>query len=69
MFCVQKKLQESLARHLGLIYDLNVPIINGDTKATSRHDPEETRLGLIEQFSRKEGSLSAYFPQLRLALG
>ena len=55
MFCVQKKLQESLARHLGLIYDLNVPIINGDTKATSRHDPEETRLGLIEQFSRKEG--------------
>ena len=55
VFCVQKKLQEALARHLALIYGLNVPIINGDTKAMSRHDPEETRLGLIDQFSRKEG--------------
>jgi len=55
IFCVQKKLQEALARHLALIYSINVPIINGDTKATSRHDPEETRLGLIEQFSHREG--------------
>lgn len=55
IFCVQKKLQEALARHLALIYGVNVPIINGDTKATSRHDPEETRLGLIEQFSRGDG--------------
>jgi hypothetical protein len=55
VFCVQKKLQEALARHLALIHGINVPIINGDTKATSRHDPEETRLGLIEQFSKREG--------------
>ena len=55
VFCVQKKLQEALARHLALIYGFNVPIINGDTKATSRHNPEETRLGLIEQFSQREG--------------
>jgi hypothetical protein len=55
VFCVQKKLQEALARHLALIYGVNVPIINGDTKATSRHDSEETRLGLIEQFSRRDG--------------
>ncbi len=55
VFCVQKKLQVALARHLALIYGLNVPIINGDTKATSRHDPEETRLGLIEQFSKRDG--------------
>ena len=55
VFCVQKKLQEALARHLGLIYGINVPVINGDTKATSRHDPEETRLGLIEQFSDAAG--------------
>lgn len=55
VFCVQKKLQEALARHLALIYGVNVPIINGDTKATSRHDPKETRLGLIEQFSRRDG--------------
>jgi predicted CopG family antitoxin len=55
VFCVQKKLQEALARHLALIHGINVPIINGDTKATSRHNPEETRLGLIEQFSKREG--------------
>jgi superfamily II DNA or RNA helicase len=55
VFCVRKKLQEALARHFALIYGLNVPIINGDTKATSRNDPSETRLGLIEQFSRREG--------------
>ena len=55
IFCVQKKLQEALARHLALIYSINVPIINGDTKATSRQGPEETRLGLIEQFSQRDG--------------
>ena len=55
VFCVQKKLQEALARHLALIYGISVPIINGDTKATSRQGPEETRLGLIEQFSQRDG--------------
>jgi SNF2-related domain/Helicase conserved C-terminal domain/Restriction endonuclease len=55
IFCVQKKLQEALARHIALIYGVSVPIINGDTKATSRHDPEGTRLGLIEQFSQVDG--------------
>ncbi len=52
VFCVQKKLQEALANHLALIYGVSVPIINGDTKATSSLDSERTRLGLIEQFSR-----------------
>ena len=55
VFCVQKKLQEALARHLGLIYGVPVPVINGDTKATSRRDPKETRLGLIKQFSTRAG--------------
>lgn len=55
IFCVQKKLQEALAHHLSLIYGFDVPIINGDTKATSRHDSETTRLGLIEQFSNRNG--------------
>lgn len=55
VFCLQKKLQEALARHLSLIYGVNVPIINGDTKATSRKGPDETRLGLIEKFSQKDG--------------
>ena len=57
VFCVQKKLQEALARHLGQIYSLSVPVINGDTKATSRgnRNPENTRLGLIKQFGNQPG--------------
>jgi superfamily II DNA or RNA helicase len=55
IFCVQKKLQEALARHLGQIYGLSVPVINGDTKATSMRNPEATRLGLINQFSNQPG--------------
>ena len=54
VFCVQKKLQEALARHLALIYGLKVSIINGDTKVGDDHNPE-TRLGLIKQFSDAEG--------------
>jgi superfamily II DNA or RNA helicase len=55
IFCVQKKLQEALAHHLSLIYGLSIPVINGDTKATSRSDSRETRLGLITQFSGGDG--------------
>lgn len=55
IFCVQKRLQEALASHLGQIYGLYVPVINGDTKTMSRRSPETTRLGLIEQFSNKPG--------------
>ncbi len=55
VFCVLKQLQEALSRHLEMIYDIPVPIINGDTKATSRNAPEETRLGLIDEFSRRPG--------------
>ncbi|MBI5591541.1 MAG: restriction endonuclease [Deltaproteobacteria bacterium] len=55
IFCVQKKLQEALAHHLGQIYTLTVPVINGDTKATSNRKPETTRLGLIAQFGSQSG--------------
>lgn len=55
IFCVQKKLQVALSHHLGQIYGLSIPIINGDTKATSRRSPETTRLGLIENFSNQSG--------------
>ena len=54
VFCVQKKLQEALARHLALIYGLKVSVINGDTKVGEDHNPE-TRLGLIKEFSDAEG--------------
>jgi hypothetical protein len=57
VFCVQKKLQEALSSHLGRIYGLLVPVINGDTKAIARgpRNQENTRLGLIEQFSNRPG--------------
>jgi hypothetical protein len=55
IFCVQKKLQEALSFHLEKIYGLIVPIINGDTKSTSKRRPETTRLGLIKEFSKPTG--------------
>lgn len=55
IFCVLKELQQALSAHLEIIYGLPVPIINGDTKATSRRNPEETRLGLIAEFSKRPG--------------
>ena len=55
VFCVLKQLQEALSRHLEIIYGIPVPVINGDTKASSRTAPEETRLGLIDEFSRQDG--------------
>ncbi|MBL9177323.1 MAG: restriction endonuclease [Verrucomicrobiaceae bacterium] len=55
IFCVLKELQEALSSHFEVIYGIPVPIINGDTKATSRRDPGQTRLGLIEEFSSRNG--------------
>ena len=55
IFCVLKKLQVSLAFHLGKIYDLNIPVINGDTKTRSKLRPETSRLGLIKKFCKSEG--------------
>jgi hypothetical protein len=55
IFCVLKELQEALSVHLEVIYGLPVPVINGDTKATSRRNPEATRLGLIAEFSNRPG--------------
>lgn len=54
IFCVQKKLQEALAHHLSLIYGMNVPVVNGDTKAGVETDPK-TRLWYIDQFTKREG--------------
>jgi superfamily II DNA or RNA helicase len=55
VFCVQKKLQQALAQHLGTIYGVAIPVINGDTKASSKSNSENTRLGLIDQFSETDG--------------
>jgi superfamily II DNA or RNA helicase len=55
VFCVQKKLQTALAHHLSLIYGGIVPVVNGDTKTASSRRPDETRLGLIQEFSNRTG--------------
>lgn len=55
IFAVQKKMQQMLASHLGEIYGIKIPIINGDTKAASATKPNETRLGLLKEFSARSG--------------
>ncbi len=55
IFAIQKKFQELLRQHLSMIYGLKIPIINGDTKAISTRRPNETRLGLLKQFSDQKG--------------
>ena len=46
-----------------------MPIINGYTRATSRHDPEETRPGLIGQFGRREGFGICILPPIAAGAG
>lgn len=55
IFAIQKKFQKMLATHLGTIYDVKIPVINGDTKATSQRKPNETRLGMINEFCARDG--------------
>jgi hypothetical protein len=55
IFSIQKKLQDLLSSHLSEIYGVKIPVINGDTKAVSSRKPNETRLGLIDEFSNSNG--------------
>jgi hypothetical protein len=55
IFAIQKKFQDLLRQHLSKVYGLKIPVINGDTKAVSSRNSNETRLALIEQFSEAEG--------------
>jgi SNF2 family DNA or RNA helicase len=55
LFAVQKKFQELLRSHLSEIYGVKIAIINGDTKAVSSPLSNETRLGLIKEFSDTDG--------------
>jgi hypothetical protein len=54
IFCALKQLQEALSRHLQMIFNIIIPVINGDTKVGSA-DSSETRLGLIKEFSNRSG--------------
>ncbi len=55
IFAVQRKFQDMLADHLGCIYDIKVPVINGDTKAVKTSRSNNTRLGIIKEFSETNG--------------
>ena len=55
LFAVQKKFQELLRNHLSEIYGLKIAVINGDTKAVASPRSNETRLGLIKEFSEAKG--------------
>ena len=57
IFLINKRLQSFLKVSLGRIYDINVEIINGDTKAivTSSRTAANTRKGIIGAFEAKEG--------------
>ena len=55
VFAIRKRLQTYLAISLSTIYGLNVDIINGDTKAISKRNSCETRLGIIKRFEGQDG--------------
>jgi superfamily II DNA or RNA helicase len=54
IFAIQKRFQDLLVNHLEQVYQIRIPLINGDTKALSSKT-NETRLGLIQQFSDAPG--------------
>lgn len=55
LFMVSKQLQMLLKLCLGTIYNLNIHIINGDTKAVSIREDGETRKQLIAGFEEQKG--------------
>lgn len=55
IFVINKKLQEVLRRSLSILYNLNVRIINGDTKTVSESIDNPSRKRIINEFSNKNG--------------
>lgn len=55
VFVNLKKLQRYLSFALGLLYGLDVSIINGETKAVSNKKDDATRKSLIKAFEAKSG--------------
>ncbi len=54
IFALRRRLQAYLSMGLGTIYGLQVEIINGQTKTTSKNS-DTTRMGIIKRFEAKEG--------------
>ena len=55
IFVVNKRLQTLLALGVSKIYNVQVPIINGETKAVTKNPNNPTRQSLIDDFQAKAG--------------
>ena len=55
VFVISKRLQELLRKVLGFLYNLNIRIINGDTKTTNSTKANPSRSRIIKEFSAVEG--------------
>jgi hypothetical protein len=70
VFCITKDLQSLLKHHLSLIFGVSVPVINGDTKSRETSNPQmETRLGLIDKFTKTEGYALAVLSPIAAGVG
>ncbi|MBI9113239.1 SNF2-related protein [Maridesulfovibrio ferrireducens] len=55
IFVLRHRLQAYISMALGAIYGLNVNVINGTTKTSSKKADNKTRMGIIREFEAKEG--------------
>jgi len=55
IFILNKRLQQFIIICLQLVFDIQVDVINGDTKAVAKNASTQTRVGIIESFQQKEG--------------
>jgi len=55
IFILNKRLQQFIIMCLQLIYNTQVDVINGDTKAVAKHPSARTRVRIIDSFQAKEG--------------
>jgi SNF2 family DNA or RNA helicase len=55
IFILNKRLQQFITLCLQLIFDIQVDIINGDTKAVAKNASARTRVRIIESFQQMDG--------------
>jgi hypothetical protein len=55
IFAINKRLQTGLAANLSRLYEIEIPIINGDTATNSKTNTKLTRMGLLSAFEQAPG--------------
>jgi SNF2 family DNA or RNA helicase len=55
IFVINKRLQAFLSHALGRLFEIPVPIINGDTKAVAKNKATRTRQRIIAEFQQASG--------------